>query len=935
MAVRHHRVGFTCLWLLFAWTGLPLIALAAPQVTTEVAAGHARFEFLTPSLVRMEYSPSSRFVDAPTAVVVKRKWPQVHVIRKTESGWLVLDTGAMVLRYRLGSGAFTSGNLEVNWNADGRTHAWHPGQVDDANLGGVAYSLDNISAKNLPADGKDLESPVNDIIPGIDVLLPKAEPGLLSRNGFAFIDDSKTPVWNAQAQWIEPRKSRGGQDWYLFTYARRDYAKVLEEYAQLCGPIPMIPRYVLGPMITDLNFEYFPGDPEVRTPAFQRYGEQHLEDEVARFRQNHIPLDVLVLDFAWHNYGWQGGYDWSPLIPHPDRFLEWMHARGIKISLNDHPGYANTEENILSHDDSHAPAVLKALGEPLPPKPSLDLDLSGHWMFATDPHDVGIHEHWYAPGAGKPEWKPIRTGVPPAQQGYANYHGVAWYRAQVRLPAHLPAHLYLYLSRQARDYRLYVDGQEAGHSHVRWPRRLTFADITPYAHAGQTIEIALRIEPNEYGNGFLGGLTAIRDVEPPPRIHFDLSNQRQAEVSMRQLHGPLLQQGVAFWWVDGGSGAANMPGLDPQLWTNRVFYDYAQEETGKRGFILSRYGGWGSERYPAYFTGDTYSEWPVLAYEVAYSVRGGNVLIPYISHDIGGFHGGKIGFDLYARWIEFGAFSPLLRLHSAHENPREGNLRMPWTYGKRGMALAKKYFTLHTQLIPYTYTYTWIAHEKALPILRPLYLQNPDSAEAYQHPHEYFYGNEMLVAPVLDASGRRTVWLPPGEWIGFFDGKHYDGGRSLTARYATDETPVFVRDGAIIPEQPADFAWSNAKPLDHLIVNVYGSGNGQFDLYEDDGISLDYEKHRYALTPMRYADEGNGIHRIVIGATSGSFEGQVRQRSYDVQIHGVDQPASVSVDGANVAHWSWNAAGATATIPVSTHSIRDRVTIEWRAAKVE
>ena len=94
MAVRHHRVGFTCLWLLFAWTGLPLIALAAPQVTTEVAAGHARFEFLTPSLVRMEYSPSSRFVDAPTAVVVKRKWPQVHVIRKTESGWLVLDTGA-------------------------------------------------------------------------------------------------------------------------------------------------------------------------------------------------------------------------------------------------------------------------------------------------------------------------------------------------------------------------------------------------------------------------------------------------------------------------------------------------------------------------------------------------------------------------------------------------------------------------------------------------------------------------------------------------------------------------------------------------------------------------------------------------------------------------------------------------------------------------
>jgi alpha-glucosidase (family GH31 glycosyl hydrolase) len=934
VAVRHHRVGCTCRWLLVAWIGLPCVALAAPQGTTKVLAGHARFEFLTPSLVRMEYSPSAHFTDAATAVVVKRDWPHVDVRQEKENGWLVVSTGAMTLRYRLQSGAFSAANLRVQWQADGSPHAWHPGQVDDGNLGGLTYSLDNVSAKNLPADGKDLASPVHDIIPGINVLLPKAKPGLLSRNGFAFIDDSTTPLWNAKAQWIEPRKSKGGQDWYLFTYARDEFAKVLGAYAQLCGPIPMIPRYVLGPMITDLNFEYCPGDPETKTPAFQRYGEQHLEDEVTRFRQNHIPLDALVLDFAWHNYGWQGGYDWSPLIPHPDRFLEWMHARGIKVSLNDHPGYANTDENILSPDDSHAPAVLKALGEPLPPKPSFDLDLSGGWMFATDPHDIGLHEYWYATNGSGADWKSIRTDASPAQQGYGNYAGIAWYRTQVRLPSHLPAHLYLYLSRQAKDYQLYVDGREVAHSHVRWPQRLTFADITPYVKAGQKIEIALRIEPNEYGRGFLNGLTAIRDVEPPSRIYFDLSNKQQAEVSMRYLHGPLLQQGVAFWWVDGGSGAADMPGLDPQLWTNRVFYDHAQKETERRGFILSRYGGWGSERYPAYFTGDTYSEWPVLAYEVAYSVRGGNVLIPYMSHDIGGFHGGKIDFGLYARWIEFGAFSPLLRLHSAHENPREGNLRMPWTYGERGMALVKKYFTLHTQLIPYTYTYAWIAHERSLPILRPLYLQNPDAAEAYLHPHEYWFGDEMLVAPVLDASGQRTVWLPPGEWIGFFDGKHYDGGKAFTAHYAVDQTPVFARDGAIIPEQSAEFAWSNAKPLDHLIVNVYGSGNGTFDLYEDDGVSLDYDK-RHALTPMRYAPESNGTHRIVIGPTRGAFDGQVQRRSYDLQIHGINPPTSISVDGRNVADWSWDAANATATIPVPAHSIRDRLTVEWRATQAE
>ncbi|MBS0381340.1 MAG: DUF5110 domain-containing protein [Proteobacteria bacterium] len=912
------------------------IALLVPgfaHATSTVTTGDARFEFLTPSLVRMEYALSGHFVDTPTAVVEKRDWPDVGVTRNEKDGWLIVHTSVMTLRYRLHSGAFTAANLEVQWGKDSTACAWHPSQIDDANLGGLTYSLDNVSTKNLPADGKDLESPVNDIIPGIDVLLPKAEPGLLSRNGFAFIDDSRTPLWNSTTQWIEPRKDAGDQDWYLFTYGNRDYRKVLDEYAELCGPVPMIPRYVLGPMITDLNFEYFPGYAESKTPAYLRYGEQHLEDEVTRFRQNHIPLDVLVLDFAWHNYGWQGGYDWSPLIPHPDRLLEWLHARGVKVALNDHPGYANTRENILSYQDSRTPEVLKALGRPLPPQPSFNLDLSKAWVFAEDPDDVGLGERWFAAGYDDAKWHPIRTDASPTEQGYGNYTGVVWYRTRVRLPGHLPSRVYLYLSRQAADYQLYLDGREVTHSRAGWPRRLTWADITPYVKPGQAVEVAVRIPPGEYGTGFLHGLTAIRDIKPPPRIDFDLSDKQQAEVSMRYLHTPLLRQGVDFWWVDGGSGAADMPGLNPQLWTNRVFYDSTQQETGRRGFILSRYGGWGSERYPAYFTGDTYSQWPVLAYEVAYSVRGGNVLIPYISHDIGGFHGGKIDFDLYARWVEFGAFSPLLRMHSAHENPREGNLRMPWTYGERGISLARKYFTLHTQLIPYTYTYAWIAHTQSLPIMRPLYLENPGAKAAYQHPHEYWYGDEMLVAPVLDPDGDRAVWLPPGNWIGFFDGKRYDGGKSIRAHYAVDQTPVFVRDGAIIPEQPADFAWSNAQPLDHLVVNVYGSGQGAFDLYEDDGISLDYEKHRYALTPMRYVNKSEGVHRIMIGPTHGTFAGQVQSRSYTLLIHGIPKPTWISVDGKQIDGWSWDAGTATACTTIPAHGVRDAVVIDWRAAR--
>jgi alpha-glucosidase (family GH31 glycosyl hydrolase) len=926
--MRVVRVKADCAarWRLAALVAASLALGGEAQGKAAAADPHVRFDFLTASLVRMQYSPSGRFVDAATAVVQKRDWPEVAVSVREESGWFVATTSAMSLRYRLHSGPFVAGNLEVTWSdAAGGVHRWHPGDKDPANLGGLTYSLDNISAANLPRGRMDLESPVDDDIPGIDLRLPEAKPGLLSRSGYAFLDDSRTPLMNAQTGWLEARAQPDDQDWYLFTYGR-DYRKVLSEYAELCGPIPLIPRYVFGAWITDLNFEYFPDSEAARSPAFKRYGEQHLMEEISRLRASHIPLDVLVLDFAWHNYGWDGGYDWSPLIPHPAQLIAWLHARGIKLSLNDHPGYINTDESILSYSDSHAAAVLKALGRPQPPQPAFDMTVPG-WRFTTDPDNKGLGQRWYAAPGGV-RWKPIRTGAPWQALGYPQYRGVAWYRAAVPLPARLPRALYLYLGEVSKTYRLFINGGEVVHSTVHWPRRLTYADITSQAKAGQANDIVLRVESDGEEGGIVLGPVAIRDVKPPPRIYFDLSNQAQAEVSMRELHAPLMRQGVSVWWVDGGSGAADMQGVNPQLWTNKVFYDYTQRETGQRAFILGRYGDFGSERYPGFFTGDAYSEWPVLAYEVAFSARGGNVLVPYISHDIGGFHGAKIDFDLYARWIEFGAFSGLLRMHSAHENPREGNTRMPWIYGDRGVALMRKYFTLRTQLIPYLYTYGWVAHHEALPLLRPLYLEYPRLEEAYRHPHEYFLGTELLVAPVLEPSGNQSVYLPPGDWIDFFSGRHYSGGSEFTAHYAVDEMPVFVRAGTLVPEQPVS-DYSDARPLDTLIVNVYGAGRGSFELYEDDGISLDYARGQYALTTLAHEVGADGSQQLRIGPARGAFRGQQGERAYQVKIHATAKPVSVSVNGSPSSHWSYDASAGIAVVSVPRQSIRQALSIAW------
>src|SRR5262249_54074482 len=150
-------------------------------------------------------------------------------------------------------------------------------------------------------------------------------------------------------------------------------------------------------------------------------------------------------------------------------------------------------------------------------------------------------EHWYQ-NLARPPWRPIRVGLSWQEQGFPDYQGFAWYRAAVTLPTRLPPHLYLYMGEVARSIRIFINGQEKLHCQIHWPQMTTYTDLTTDVHPGLN-EIVLRVEPDvhaEGGGGLVLGPTAIRAIEPPPRIYFDLSNQQQAQVSMRDLHQPLL-----------------------------------------------------------------------------------------------------------------------------------------------------------------------------------------------------------------------------------------------------------------------------------------------------------------------------------------------------------------------------------------------------------
>ena len=834
-----------------------------------VTAGPARFEFVTPTMVRIEFSPTSHFVDQPTVVVQLRRKAAIPVSVKEENGWVVVSSTSLTLRYKAGSGAFTKENLSVAWNFANRSGTWSPGDPDTLNLGGIT-TLDGVNGDRLPPPQK----------------------GILSRSGYFVLDDSGSPVMDSASAWVAARTEDGDQDWYFLAYGS-DYRHALKDFSLLCGQIPMVPRYSLGIWMTDLNYEYLAGSD--MTTKFH-FTSDDLKKEIDRFRSEGLPLDVLVLDFGWHKFGWQGGYDWSPVFDNARDFLSWCHGAGLHVTVNDHP--KTRGETALADQDSHASGARRLLGENAGGKPAFTYEFPEKWRFNIDPTDTGRLASWGSPNFNDSSWGYLDGGKTWQEQGYPNYIGAAWYRKWVELPPNNAKRLYLIFGGASSQYALFVNGKmvsdhiSAGNSTYN---TMTYTEITDSFQKGKPNLIALRI--NAWSN--YGGLSAlpveISDAVPPGMLEFTLTDKRQAGAFMNALHAPPMKEGIDFWWID-GTGPCLVKGLNDQLWTNKLYYDFTQELTGKRSLILSRYAGWGSQRYPAFHTGDTYSEWPMLAFQVGFSARGGNMLIPYVSNDIGGFHADTLGVGLYCRWLEFGAFSPVMRLHGAYENPANGNLRMPWMYGQTGIDVAQRYFNLREQLLPYIYTYARAAHDDGLPLMRPLYLEYPEAPEAYLHPDEYFFGDNFLVSPVVDSNNIAATYLPPGKWIRYSDGREIEGGVVVKRSYDVNELPLFVKSGSVIPMQK-EMRYGDERPLDTLIVQVFGPDSGHFNLYEDDGLSLQYLQGRYSWTPISSSGKEGDGYRIIVGAASGSYDRQPARRAYIFRLHGFPEPNDVIVDG--------------------------------------
>jgi hypothetical protein len=470
-----------------------------------------------------------------------------------------------------------------------------------------------------------------------------------------------------------------------------------------------------------------------------------------------------------------------------------------------------------------------------------------------------------------------------------------------------------------------------------FPNPQAFLDWAKAEHLQTTLNVHAAISEDDpryaHAQEIAGGKLAPARSSFAPKPHrFDWADRDQA-AAWQWLHDPFEAQGVRQWWLDYccDDSTVSTPGLTPDSWVNEL-YRRDGDARGLRGFSLARIGAsfpdynstpaagpWGEHRSTVHFTGDTQPDWATLAFEAAFTPAEGSIGEPYVSHDIGSFSGKHLPEDLYVRWLQFGVFQPVNRLHSDHGD------RLPWEYGDAVRGAAASFLRLREAMVPYLYATARQAYDSGLPMARALYLDYPREAGAYTHDTEYLLGDQLLVAPVTTPglTAQTTVWLPPGTWTDVFTGATYQGPGDRLVVSTPERMPVFARSGAIVPL--AAYADNVASLPNALTLKVFPHGSGATSLYEDAGEGLGYQRGQSASTPVRYTEHRHP--ELQIGPARGSYPGEPATRDYTAVFVDVTRPHDVTIDGRRAA-FTYDAATQTLSVPVAHVAAHRRVVVE-------
>jgi hypothetical protein len=430
-------------------------------------------------------------------------------------------------------------------------------------------------------------------------------------------------------------------------------------------------------------------------------------------------------------------------------------------------------------------------------------------------------------------------------------------------------------------------------------------------------------------------------------VPFDIVDKNFTNTFLKLVIHPMEEQGMDFWWLDWQQwSTTKIEGVNPTFYLNYVFFSDMQRQNKVRPLLYHRWGGLGNHRYQIGFSGDTRITWRSLAFQPYFTYTASNVCYGYWSHDIGGHYKGpendfRKDPELFTRWVQWGAFSPIFRTHCTKDPLIERRL---WAWPLDYYYSMRKAVKLRYSLFPYIYSASHEAYETGISILRPMYYNNPENENAYAFKGQYLFGNDILVSPITKpmnkyADGRdslytiKVTWLPSGNWIEWNSGTLVNGNQIVAETYMMSDIPLYIKEGAIIPMQPeAERITDNA--IDPLILNIFPGRSGKTSIYDDAGNDQNYIKGEFTETKVDFSRDGNEM-KITVYPVKGSFSNMIMNRAYEIRLPVSYPPSYVEVNGGGINYssqitpdsWTYDGNMLTTVIRTGSFSVNKEVNI--------
>lgn len=349
-----------------------------------------------------------------------------------------------------------------------------------------------------------------------------------------------------------------------------------------------------------------------------------------------------------------------------------------------------------------------------------------------------------------------------------------------------------------------------------------------------------------------------------------------------------FQKGMTGYWNDEADEyGGNLMFMQMQ----RAQYEGQRAFNNNRVWSINRNFYTGAQRYAyALWSGDINTGFLSMAEQRLYMLSSLTLGVSWWGMDIGGFNGTP-NYENYFRWIQFGAFVPVFRVHGTNGQERE-----PWNYGTEAESIAAKYIRLRYRLMPYIYSAARENNVTGISIVRPLVVEYPDDPAVANLSSEWMFGNSLLVSPVVgEGATQQSVYLPEGTWYDFHSGKLFAGKTSHTVSVTREDIPIFAKAGSIIPMMMnAQYAGDTLSQRT-MVLSSFPGGVGGCTLYDDDGITYDYENGMYSIDTITHVRSDQQAV-ITIGARTGTYVPP--QRDWLAEFNWVAvQPDSVILDG--------------------------------------